>query len=308
MEQRDELRRQLVGADQSAASARGAERAAPPVPTSEQIQRATALDTRIQDSQRQLDELLLKFTDQHPDVIALRATIASLEERRRTEFGFVRPTTAVAVVPGSPRVDTILQDIQIQLNAKNVQIAALQEQVSQTEQRVANMRTMLGSGPQIEAELASLNRDYGVTKMEYEQLLQRLESARISGRANASEGVAYRVLEPPRLPLTPVAPKRGLLMAAVLFVALLAGTAVSWFLSQLKPSFMDMRMLRGAFELPVVGAVTFAPTRAQISERRHRAISYAVGVAALGGAATAAIVLAAPSAVFLHAILGSSGQ
>src|SRR6202049_4751391 len=42
--------------------------------------------SRIQEAQAKLDELLLKFTDQHPDVIAARATLDELKKRRVAEL------------------------------------------------------------------------------------------------------------------------------------------------------------------------------------------------------------------------------
>ena len=47
--------------------------------------------SRIQETQAKLDELLLKYTDKHPDVIATRATLEELKKRRESELESLAP-------------------------------------------------------------------------------------------------------------------------------------------------------------------------------------------------------------------------
>jgi hypothetical protein len=53
--------------------------------------------------------------------------------------------------------------------------------------------------PQIEAEFAQLNRDYEINKKNYEQLVQRRESANMGSEINNSVGVDFRLIDPPRV-------------------------------------------------------------------------------------------------------------
>jgi polysaccharide chain length determinant protein (PEP-CTERM system associated) len=45
----------------------------------------SALDLRIQDLEERMDELLLSYTERHPDVVAIKDLLAMLEERRDEE-------------------------------------------------------------------------------------------------------------------------------------------------------------------------------------------------------------------------------
>jgi polysaccharide chain length determinant protein (PEP-CTERM system associated) len=271
LQQRDELRRKIAGTV-------GDKAAPPPPPTDRQIQAATALDAQIQESKRQLDALLLKFTDKHPDVIALRETIRQLEERRSRELGGVRATTAVTQGgTGAPGVDPVLQSLQIQLNDADVQIAALQTRVSQSNARIAELRKLLNTTPEVEAELSRLNRDYGVTKSEYEALLQRLESAKISANADRSQDARFQVLDPPRVPIRPTAPRRILMMAAVLLLGLAAGGGAAYGLNCIRPVFVTSGALTKALELPALGVVShFESAAAAAVLRRDRAVLVSV--------------------------------
>jgi uncharacterized protein involved in exopolysaccharide biosynthesis len=75
---REELRRQLEGDEpvfgimSPAGTFRGGDQ-------------ASTFDVRIQGHQRQLDELLLKYTDKHPEIVALKAMIAQLEDKKQQE-------------------------------------------------------------------------------------------------------------------------------------------------------------------------------------------------------------------------------
>jgi polysaccharide chain length determinant protein (PEP-CTERM system associated) len=271
--QRDEIRGKI-----SVDVAPGGAPARPP--TDSQISAATELDRHLQDARKQLDDLLLKYTDKHPDVLALRETIARLEARRQAELGGVRRTVGAPGRDGSAGVDEVLQNLQIRLNAADIEVAAATAKLDEADARVGELRRMIASGPGVEAELSRLNRDYGVTKTQYDQLLQRLETARISDEADKSQEVRFKVIEPPRLPLQPVSPPRTALVIFVWLAALGAGAAAAHLVSEARPVFTTARALESATGLPVAGVVSaFLPDEAiRLRSRAHAIFYVAIGV------------------------------
>ena len=115
---------------------------------------------------------------------------------------------------------------------------------------------MMNVLPEVEAELARLTRDYGSNQTQYQQLLQRLDSARLTDEADRNEDLKIKVIEPPVLPVFPASPKRGLLVLAVLFGGLGAAGGIAWLLAQLRPVFSNLRELKKALNLPVLGSVS----------------------------------------------------
>jgi polysaccharide chain length determinant protein (PEP-CTERM system associated) len=101
---------------------------------------ATGGDTlsRIQQTQAKLDELLLKYTDQHPDVIATRATLEELKKRRAAEIAGLRNGDAAAVATSGAGSNPVYQSMVLELNKVDVEIAALRQELAQHQGAVAD--------------------------------------------------------------------------------------------------------------------------------------------------------------------------
>lgn len=265
--QRDALRRKIAG------DAPGAQVTAPLL-TNQQIQAAEALDLRIREAKTTLAAMLDKYTEQHPQVISQKEMIQRLERQRQEEFGGVRVTNPGRSESSTLAVDPVVQNLQIALNDADVRVQTLQTQLQQSQAQIAELRQTMTTGPEIEAELARLNRDYGVTKTQYEALLQRLESARLSSDADRSAEQRFKVLEPPLVALRPAKPNKPRLLVIVLLAALGAGVAWAVFRAQTQPVFFSRSALSTALDLPVIGIVSRAQTARQSVRRRWGAVGY----------------------------------
>jgi polysaccharide chain length determinant protein (PEP-CTERM system associated) len=110
--------------------------------------------SRIKEAQAKLDELLLRFTEKHPDVIAARATLKELQARREQEIVSLRRGDAGAVASSGVSTNPVYQSIQLQLNQADVDIASLRNQVAQHRAKAAELRQRLDIAPKVEAEYA----------------------------------------------------------------------------------------------------------------------------------------------------------
>ena len=298
--QRDELRRKISGEENGQSILKTP-------PSAQDIQAATTLDARIRDSRHQLDELLLKFTDRHPEVLAVKDTIKRLEEQRRAELGGVRSTNGTVAQGSSVPVDPVVQNLQIGLNTADVQVASLQTQESQSAARVAELQRLVTTGPEVEAELARLNRDYGVTKAQYEALLQRLETARLSNEADRSEDRRFRILEPPRAPLRPISPNRLLFLVGTLGAAVFTGLGVAFLRSQTRPVFLSKKALAAATGLPVIGVVSRSRAPAVLGAERRDALNFTLVTLTLVVVIVTAGLVSYPVSRLLRQVVGLEG-
>lgn len=242
------------------------------------------LDARLADQRRNLDALLQRYTDQHPDIITTRKLIKDLEEQRKKEIAELRkaamnmPTASVGQGGGS----MAMQEMMRILATTEVQVASLRARVDEYSARYSQALAAMKTAPQVEAEAAQLNRDYAIHKRNYEDLVQRREQASISGELDVASGVAdFRVIDPPRANPKPVAPNRLLLLAGAMAAALGVGVFTTFAASQLRPVFHDANDLRARVELPILGVVTRLVTDADRARQRVELIRFSAGAGGL---------------------------
>jgi polysaccharide chain length determinant protein (PEP-CTERM system associated) len=225
--------------------------------------------SRIQEAQARLDELLLKFTDKHPDVIAARATLVELKQRRAVELDSLRRGDAGAVASSGAGNNPVYQNIQLELNKEDVEIAALRRELAQHQGTVAELRQRLNSAPQVEAEYQQLNRDYDVNKAQYTALLESYQKARLGERADNAGSVRFEVVLPPTAPAAPVSPRRTALLALIWVVAMAAAAGVAYLMNLLNPIVSSVRTVNELTPYPLLGVVSVAfPSRQQREFRR----------------------------------------
>lgn len=247
-------------------------------PQSGSVVEASPLDQRIQSMQARLDEMLLKYTEEHPDVVALRRSIDQLEVQRDEERRLMasRLGTTPSIGLGDLRINPVYQQLKISLSQSEATIAALTVRVQEFRQRVRQLQDMVNTIPKVEADLAQLDRDYEIHKRNYESLVARRESAKISDdAARISENVKFKVIDPPRVPVMPVGPNRPLLTTTALLAAIILGVAFAIFMGQLKPTYLDRRMLARNVQRPILGAVSLAWTPEALARYRRDAASFA---------------------------------
>jgi len=243
--------------------------------------------SRIQETQARLDDLLLKYTAKHPDVIAAQQALADLKARQQQEIEAVRRGDPGAAAVAGAATNPLYQSIQLQLHDTDVQIAALRGELGDYRSNVTQLRRALDTAPEVEAEYTRLTRDYDVTQTQYNALLTRLEQARVSEDAQQTGIVDFQIVDPPTAPFNPVFPTRPLLLLAVLFASLVIGAGVAWLLCKMRPVFFHGRSLAEITGLPVIGVVSLAWVE------RHRAVlrqDY-LRYAAAGGTLLVATVL-----------------
>ncbi|HEV7609496.1 MAG TPA: XrtA system polysaccharide chain length determinant [Steroidobacteraceae bacterium] len=294
---REELQRQLRGEDPfvaSSGSGAGARSA---------NSGSSDTATRIQETQARLDELLLRFTDRHPDVLAARETLEQLKKRRDAEVAALRRGDPGAMANAGAASNPIYQSIQLSLNQVEVEIAALRGELGTHTRKVAELRSLVDTVPQVEAEFARLNRDYEVTREGYRELVDRLQKARLSERADETGVVKFEVVDPPAAGFAPVAPNRGRLLIIVLVAGLALGGALAYLLHQLRPVFNNTRSLAEITGLPVLGAVSMTWLTRHKMESRLRKMAFGGAAAALLLIFTVVVMFQGPGARFMQHVM-----
>jgi polysaccharide chain length determinant protein (PEP-CTERM system associated) len=267
---------------------------------------ANDTSARIAENQARLDELLLRFTDRHPDVIATRETLDQLKQRREEEIAALRRGDASAVASSGIAGNPVYQSIQLALNQAEVEIAALRRQIAGHQEKARELRGLVNTAPQVEAEYARLNRDYEVTREGYRELVNRLQKARLSERADETGVVKFEVVDPPAAAFHPVAPNRNRLLFVILAVGLGLGGGVAYLLHQLRPVFNNARSLADITGLPVIGAISMTWLDRKRLESRLRRLAFGGAAAGLMLVFAGAVLFQSAGARTMQKILGAS--
>jgi polysaccharide chain length determinant protein (PEP-CTERM system associated) len=239
----------------------------------------TAIDTasQIVELQAHLDDLLLKYTEKHPDVIAARQQLSDLKKRRALEVQGAQRGEAGAVTTSGAASNPVYQSIQLQINQADVDIAEAQTELAQHQEKVHQLHQMLEKDPQMDTEYGQLSRDLEAAKAQYTGLQGNYDKSKLSQQADAAGSVRFRVVQPPTVSYQPVSPRRPLMLTAVLVLALIAGGALAYWLDQMQPVVGSAEALAQLVGVPVLVSVGSAfPARARVVARRERQL---VGVA-----------------------------
>jgi len=258
------------------------------------------IDARIAALTKNLDDMLLRYTDGHPDVLNTRRIIKEAEAQRDQERKrLVEEQERRRRAAGTAGANPVYPQLKLAMAESEAQVARLRARVNEQEQRLERLRLAARSVPEREAQLTQLNRDYAIQKQNYDALVARRESALMSGEVQAATGVAsFRIVDPPQVSPNPVAPNRKVLVLLALLASLGAGLAASYFFSLLHPTFHDARGLKKFTHRPVLGTVSVVATPEVLSRRRRGALAFVGGLGGLGAAYAGLLAL-----VFFRALL-----
>jgi uncharacterized protein involved in exopolysaccharide biosynthesis len=264
------------------------------------IDRLTAL-------QAQLSQLLLVFTDQHPDVIATKREIRLLTQQYglgedmgaavaqpftalpgqvppssavNAAAGAPTQTTPAAVGPAATPVAAPARDpggVQMQLIRANFAVMDAERRVRDAMAAVQAIEAEATLAPAAEQTLEGMNREYAIVKENYEQLIRRRESAKITAAADISSGVEqFRVIEAATLPTSPASPDRPTFLILGALLAVVTGGALAYGLGLMRGAFVSAAEAEQTLGLPVIA--TLADQRGIVSR-----VSGAVDMMMLAG-------------------------
>ena len=207
---------------------------------------------QVKAQQTKLAELQLKFTDKHPDVIAAKKLLDEMIKNPSSEAR--DPVSTGERSLNSLDYNPAYQGLKLQLGKAEANAAALRARVAEYKRRLDALEQNIVTIPQVEAELVSLNRDYAVQQEKYQKLAEGREIAGLSDKAG---GGKVRVLEQPRVPRTPIGPRRFVFSAAVFAIAMASGVALALALALSNPVIYTRRGLEKLINVPVLGTVSY---------------------------------------------------
>ncbi|MFH1995412.1 MAG: XrtA system polysaccharide chain length determinant [Candidatus Omnitrophota bacterium] len=223
------------------------------------------LKKELANKQVELATLEADATGEHPLVKRAQQQIEELKEaikKKRSE-----------TVSSSDKetLNPMYQNIKIELNNANMQIASLKKRVQLTELYVGDYKERIKSIPKKEAELDELQRDYGINSAMYTDLTKRLETAYLTRRLELQEkGTRFKIVDPAVVPRTPFKPNRQFLGLAGMILGMGMGVGLIFMAEMTDHSFIEINQLRNFLNIPVLASISQILTIEEAEEIKAR--------------------------------------
>jgi polysaccharide chain length determinant protein (PEP-CTERM system associated) len=249
---------------------------------------------RLDAERKRFDDLRMRFTDAHPEVVAARATVERLEAEARRLNDLEARSLAIHGMVGKAAInDTyrpLYQRLRGDLSQAEVRATALTSQLSLKQSQLAQMRALADRMPRLETEMAQLRREQEMARKNYDQMLARSESASLGAKADVTAELAeFRIVEPTAVSRWPAFPGPLHGAAGLFLLAPLLGLAAAALAEWLRPVIHDARSLRLLGERPVLGTVSMSHTPE--TQRRERFAGAAFALACVVALAAQAVWL-----------------
>lgn len=243
----------------------GAEPAAPPV---------SPIDAELRKLEGQMENLRLRYSDQHPDVKRLSITIEKLRQLKANEPPTPAPKPrqpgAVELPAGrtTPPVRESaelaqarerMETLKAQIGMADKELTARIADQDRIRQEMVRAQAKVDMMPFREQEMSAITRDYEISRQNYQSLLgKKLAADMATDLERRQKSERFTVIDPARIPLKPFKPNRKMLMLLGSAVAMLLGLAVAF------GNEFRRNVLLGEWELPPNAVVLGALPQIQI--------------------------------------------
>jgi uncharacterized protein involved in exopolysaccharide biosynthesis len=225
-----------------------------PVPTDQTARSPKEIEEAI-------SRLKAKYTDKHPDVVALKKRLEEMqregERRPETDRNAARGTRRERAERGPVfQTDTTIANVQAQLAAVDSETRHLRVEEEKVKSRIKEYEQRIETAPKIEQETINLTRDYENTKKLYESLLaKKLDSEQARAMEQRQQGQQFRILDSAQLPAKPWKPDILKMIALSLALGLGAGLGLALLVEYMDRSFKDPEDLAAFTGLGVLAVV-----------------------------------------------------
>jgi succinoglycan biosynthesis transport protein ExoP len=216
------------------------------------VSRDGSPQNRLGNLNHQLILLLGKYTENYPEVVRVKAEIEEL--KRQIAQGKVSQTQESGAETAA--MNPIYQQLKEELARTDAEVESLRARVGELGRQMRESESKLGRMPKEQQEWTKLQRDRNVTQKIYDDLLQKLESAKVSKDLEMTDKNAnFRIVDPAIMPHWPVQPDRVMLILMGIGLGIVAGCAAAIGIDYLEHSFKDEEGIENELNLPVLASI-----------------------------------------------------
>jgi polysaccharide chain length determinant protein (PEP-CTERM system associated) len=176
------------------------------MPATQNVKSQQTRAIELRDLKAQEVDLKARYTDDYPDVVALRHKIEALQkEAANTPSATDGSDTSIL-----PSAETIgIQQLRAQIRGQQQGIALKKENEAQVQAQIGLYQDRVRSSPEVQEQFKELTRDYDTAQKFYDDLLTKMNQSQMAtDLERRQQGEQFRVVDQPNLPQQASFPKR----------------------------------------------------------------------------------------------------
>jgi len=193
--------------------------------------------------ENKMKQLLVKYTDNYPEVIKIKAEIEALKKQAEA-----KPKDAPSGDTTEPEMSTmnpIYQQLKQTFLQTETEIDALDARKRQLSALIGRKESELRNIPEGKKILGDLEKERDSHKNIYEQLLTRVGQSEVSKEMEIEDkATTFRIVDPAVLPMKPVSPDRVKLIFIGIFLGILGGIGGVVARENFSPSVNSLKTLK----------------------------------------------------------------
>ena len=213
---------------------------------------SSSMEARLNVLNNQLVLLMMKYTDNYPEVIKVKSEIEEIKKHIAQE----KNSRSESAGSETTAINPIYQHLKEQISMTDSEIGSLRARLSELSKQQREIQAMLGGMPKEQEEWTKLQRDRNVYQQIYDQLLQKHENANVSKNLELTDkGETFRFVDPAKIPLTPFKPNRVKMILLGIFLGIASGIGIVFGLEYFDHSFKDEDAIETSLKLPVLATI-----------------------------------------------------
>lgn len=257
----------------------------------------TPVQSQLAEARAALENALLVYSPQNPQVKVLEARVAALERSLAAESG---------AVPGDASAPTLYE---MQLAEIDGELAYNADQSALVERELEALRVSIEATPGNSTRLAEMQRENEITRGQYTTAVDRLAQAQTGERIEVlSKGQRISVVEQPVLPSEPFSPPRKMIVAGSIAAALALGLGLVALLEVMNRSIRRPSEIEARLGITPIATLPYLRTEHESLLRRGVLIGvFAAVVIGLSGALYLLHTYYMPVDMLLDRIMAKTG-
>ena len=218
----------------------------------------------------QLESLLIRYTDQHPEVRRTKRLVEKLKQELAVSDGDTpqegqQGRTATQTLPG----DQQLEQLSLQLDEIEYNIVKLKENTATLSSQIEKYQQWAAAAPHREAEWSALTRDYAQLQKHYQGLVTKnLDAESAETLERRQKGSQFKIIDPARFPETPFHPDFMKIMLLAAAIGLGLGGGLAFVMDQLDDSFKEAADIESYLGLSVTCSIPLVLTKTEVTRKK----------------------------------------